>query len=179
MRIALVAGRRVDEAAAPRARFPLSNVHVVAQRLRMQLRKHQIGHVISSAACGADLIAQEIARSCDLERTIVLPFEVAHFRQVSVIDRPGEWGASFDRLISASSRLNVINLNLAFDSKDAFVAVNEAIIAAGLSLSGGGQPWPVAFIVWDGVSRGSGDLTAHFRHLCVANDVQVVDIETL
>src|SRR2546430_1964757 len=71
------------------------------------------GWVVSSAGCGGDLLAQETAGALPLHRKVVLPFGRAEFRQRSVVDRPGEWGPRFERLMDAlEPQGNVLILDL-------------------------------------------------------------------
>ena len=51
------AGRRMDAAGAAPPRFPLTNVALVRRRIRALLEAHSATAIVSSAACGADLIA--------------------------------------------------------------------------------------------------------------------------
>ena len=97
--IVALAGRRVDPTDAHDVRFPPDNTGLVEERLRDLFRSHDVIALVSSAACGADLIAQRVARSLALQRVMVLPFPPAVFRERSVCDRPGNWGPEFDALL--------------------------------------------------------------------------------
>jgi hypothetical protein len=92
-----LAGRRVDPPDADFVRFPLKNVLAVRLRIRDALTRHAATTVVASAACGSDLLALDEAGALGLRRRIVLPFDRARFRMTSVVDRPGDWGALFDR----------------------------------------------------------------------------------
>ena len=97
--VAALAGRRIDAPDAKEARFPLANVARVRERIAAVLRQHQVAALVASAACGADLIALDEAARLGARRRIVLPFPVDKFREKSVTDRPGDWGALYDRLV--------------------------------------------------------------------------------
>src|SRR5918998_703810 len=115
-----LAGRRVDEPGAERSRFPLTNVEAVAQRLRTVLADLEPEVLVSSAACGADLLALDAARTLGIRRRIVLPFDASRFRASSVIDRPGDWGSLFDLLYEeALSSNDVVILPREGDDADA------------------------------------------------------------
>ena len=58
---AALAGRRVDTPHAQVARFPLSRVPAVRAAIKDALLQHQVGELVSSAACGADLLALSVA----------------------------------------------------------------------------------------------------------------------
>src|ERR1700687_257733 len=100
--IVALAGRRVDPVDADTRRFPLENVTLVRKRLSELFVAERATALVSSAACGADLAALEAAERLGLRWRIVLPFAPERFRQTSVIDRPGDWGPVFDRLIAQS-----------------------------------------------------------------------------
>ena len=57
--------------------------------------------VVSSAACGADLLALEQAGGLGLRRRVVIPFDRERFRAGSVVDRPGDWGGLYDSILDA------------------------------------------------------------------------------
>jgi hypothetical protein len=115
--------------------------------------------VTSSAANGADLIAAQCALDRSLPLHIVLPFDEAEFKRRSVIDRPGDWAALFERVIAAAKThgtLTVLKGSLEDDS--AFVAANHAILDEA-QLRG---PGAKALIIWDGQSRADSDITVAF-----------------
>src|SRR5262245_15369924 len=99
MLIAL-AGRRVDAPNAGTARFPLVNVELVSRRVDELFEHEAATALVSSAACGADLLALKVAGARRMRRRIVLPFDRARFRATSVIDRPGDWGRLYDRILA-------------------------------------------------------------------------------
>lgn len=99
-----LAGRRIDAPDAETPRFPLANVPLVRDRLRAFFVERGAGTLVCSAACGADLVALEAAKSLGMRCRIVLPFDPARFRQTSVTDRPGDWGPTYDRLVETARR---------------------------------------------------------------------------
>ena len=98
MVIALV-GRRIDPPDLAFPVFPYTAVQRVRKRIHDLLKDSDAKALVCSAACGANLIALEAAGELGIRRRIVLPFEPARFRETSVIDRPGDWGPAFDRII--------------------------------------------------------------------------------
>jgi hypothetical protein len=171
--VVAVAGRRIDAPDTARPRFPLDRVPAVRQALRSQLIEVQAVAMVSSAACGADLIALEEAERLGLRRRIVLPFSPDRFRATSVVDRPGDWGPVFDRQIAAAAAANDLVVLGSGDGGDdvMYAAANEAIVREAQALfreAPGGQTDPlraVAIIVWEGAPREGGDLTDAFRQL--------------
>ncbi len=168
--IIALAGRRVDPADGDTARFPLENVPLVRHRLVQLFIAEGARALVSSAACGADLAALEEAGRLGLRRRIVLPFAPERFRETSVIDRPGDWGPVFDRVIEAAQTAgDLVVLDLGSNSgEDAYAAANQSIIAQARSLaeaSGGAAPRLIAVVVWEGAARSGSDATEGFRDL--------------
>jgi hypothetical protein len=151
-RIAALAGRRIDAADAP-PRFPLANV--------------------------ADLIALEAAGRLGLRRRIVLPFAAERFRATSVTDRPGDWGPLFDRIVGeVAAAGDLVLLGLEEGDEGTYAAANHAILNEAEGLAGGDPPAVVAVIVWEGASRGAGDLTEAFATAARARGHPVREVLT-
>src|SRR5882757_4467262 len=93
------AGRRVDAPDAAAVRFPSSNVDLVRQRIRKYFGESKPDFLVTAAACGTDLLALEVAGQLSVQRVVLLPSEPKVFRGASVVDRPGDWGEMFDRLV--------------------------------------------------------------------------------
>lgn len=175
-----LAGRRIDAAGAANATFPVENIGVVRNRLRALFEMHDGKALVSSAACGADLLALEEAGALGMRRRVILPFTAERFRATSVVDRPGDWGPVYDRVIgevSAHHDLVVFESDLADD--EAYAAANHAILdeAAMLSRESGNRA--AAVLAWDGHSRGDTDLTAAFGRQARLRDMAVFDVTTL
>jgi hypothetical protein len=158
--VAALAGRRIDSPDAKVARFPISEVPRVRRELRELFIREEIEMLICAAACGADLIALGQASDLGIRCRIVLPFSVDEFRCSSVVDRPGEWGTLFDTVIeSATLRNDLVVGHRVGDMHASFNLANERILQEA-SLQTDRQL--IAIGVWDGVSRGADDVTAHF-----------------
>jgi len=165
MSILALAGRRIDTPGADPRRFPLSNVPVVRKRLAELFVTENATALVCSAACGADLIALEAARELGLRQRVVLPFVPERFRETSVVDRPGDWGDIYDRVIAAVEAKGdlVVLPPMTGNDNDAYQAANEAIIREAEQLAGPGER--LAVIVWEGTSRSGSDATEVFRTL--------------
>jgi hypothetical protein len=102
--VVAVGGRRIDPEPTLTPRFPFNQVDRVGMQIADQLSRSHAVVLISSAACGADLIALETAQRMGLRTRIILPFSAARFRETSVVDRPRPefWGAMFDRVASVA-----------------------------------------------------------------------------
>jgi hypothetical protein len=178
-RIAALAGRRIDAGDAPQPRFPLANVGLVRERLTALLRAERIEGLVCSAACGADLIALDLAGCLRLRRRVVLPFAADRFRASSVTDRPGDWGPLFDRVIGALAATgDVATLGLDPGDDDAYAAANHAILDEAERLAGDDASNVVAVVVWEGGSRGRGDLTEAFANSARARGHPVNEVLT-
>ena len=174
-----VGGRRIDAADAQQPRFPASNEDMVARRVLEFLERRGARALVSSAACGADLIAQEAAAQLGLVRQIVLPFAPSKFRNTSVTDRPGDWGPRFDAVVAGLSAQDLIVLSSDDGGDDdAYVRTNLAILDAAAALAGPDND-PEALIVWNGASRGEGDVTEAFAREAASRSLRVNEIFTL
>ena len=165
--VVALAGRRVDAVDAHRPRFPLENTSLVRQRLADLMIHERAVALTSSAACGADLIALEEAERLGLRRRIVLPYPPARFRESSVVDRPGNWGPLFDRVVAAAALAgDLVVLDATAATGDAaYAATNKAIIREAQSLAAGRGHRLLAVLVWEGAARPQGDATGGFQRL--------------
>jgi hypothetical protein len=176
------AGRRVDAPGARRSRFPPENARVVGERVRELLARRSAAALVSAAACGADLVAQEAAGELGLRRIVVLPFARGSFRERSVTDRPGaeeRWGPAFDRLMRELPAEAVIELGGTGEGTRAFAAANEKILDEALALAHTAGAEAVAVIAWDGERRGEDDLTAAFADAARGRGMEVEELSTL
>jgi len=157
MKAAALAGRRADAESDTPSRFPARNVDLVANRISSLFRRESVDRLVCAAACGADLVALEVAKNMNIPALIVLPFSRATFRRVSVIDRPGNWGEIYDQLVDAAIRRDdLITLDLAEDDETAFTVGNARIISEARRAAKA----RLAIAVWEGSPRGEGDATA-------------------
>jgi len=161
--IVALAGRRIDAAEAEVARFPLDTVGLVERRLDELLEREGATALVSSAACGADLVALAAAKRRGARRRIVLPFDRDRFRTTSVIDRPGDWGPVYDRVVAeVGAAGDVVTLADHGEGTEAYVAANEAILNEAAALAQGASTGVIAVLVWEGAPRGDDDVTAAF-----------------
>ena len=133
--IVALAGRRIDSAEAKEPRFPVSNIETVRTRVRAVLQEKGATALVSSAACGADLIALSEAGQLGLRRRVILPTERRRFRETSVTDRPGEWGALYDQILDAVEAAGDLVVLQNRPDDDAYSAANCAILDEALALA--------------------------------------------
>jgi hypothetical protein len=177
--IIALAGRRIDAPDAERARFPLANTTLVSERLRRLFHDSAATALVSSAACGADLIALSVAGSLGMRRRIVLPFDAQRFRKQSVNDRPGDWGRLYDEILEeVRTKKDLVVLDYHGLPDAAYAAANGVILneAASLSLDLHEVVRPV--LVWEGEPRGRDDLTQAFGQEAERRGLRVVEVLT-
>lgn len=173
--IIALAGRRVDAISAKQTRFSPEpeNIERVRRRLHAMLISKGSIALVSSAACGADLLALEEAGRLGLRRKIVLPFSRAKFRSTSVIDRPGSWGPLYDKAVEevdAQGDLIVLELG-----RGAYIKTNHTIIEKAIAL-GIDLKCPVSAVrVWEGKARGAGDLTEEFGRYAKKRGIPLIE----
>lgn len=161
-----LAGRRVDAADAPEPRFPLRNVPKVRTEIAELFRPGAVRALVCSAASGADLLALDAAGDAGIKRYVVLPFDRATFRSTSVVDRPGDWGRLFDRIVSEIDHQGGLEIGSGDpDDPEVYLQANERIVRRALELASETGPLSphVAVVVWEGAPRGTDDVTDDFR----------------
>lgn len=151
---------------------------MVRGRLRVLLDAEKPNLLVSSAACGADLLSLLEAGALGIRRRVVLPFGPPRFRVTSVIDRPGDWGPSFDIVLDEiTDRGDVVVLE-GLEDDEAYAAANGRILDEAIRLAASPRD-ATAVLVWEGTSRGAGDLTAAFGDEAVARGLRVVHVKTV
>ena len=176
-----LAGRRIDAEDETIGRFPLARSAAVREKLRRLFDEQGAGTLVSSAACGADLLAVDVARERRMRIRIILPFDEETFRQASVTDRPGEWGALYDaacRAARASNDLVEMDLDPSNGQK-AYEAATERIIEDASSIAAEQGAGALAVAVSDGLSRGADDLTEYFVAGAERCGMKVIRVDTL
>ena len=165
MTVAL-AGRRIDAKNAKSSRFPPNNLEFVRHALREFFWSTHTDTLVSSAACGADLLALDEAGKLGIRRLVVLPSSPEEFLQSSVNDRPGDWQSIYQRAI-AESELLVLQ-------SGSYAEASTTILDEAAK-----HPPVTAVLVWDGQSRGEGDLSESFGVEAKRRGFPVVTISTL
>jgi hypothetical protein len=175
------AGRRIDSPTADQPRFPPANEKLVADRLRRRFRELHGRMLVASAACGSDVLAHEAAGDLSIGSVVVLPWARERFREQSVVDRGGDWGERFDRIVDQAAGRGALRvLGLRGEDDSVYAATNHAILDLARELAQAGQPADsvVAVVAWDGKSRGAGDFTERFMRDAGERAIEVVEIMT-
>ena len=160
--IAALAGRRVDANDVAPARFPLRNIERVSQALEALLVGQDATALVSSAACGADLIGLSVAGKLGLRRRVVLPFSRQRFRETSVADRPGEWGGLYDAILDEVTAMGDLVIMEELGGADPYRAASHLVLDEAVVLGQERRESVMAVVVWDGMSRGNRDYTDEF-----------------
>lgn len=179
--ILVYAGRRTDpdDPTAP-PRFPLASAGRVQREIARVLAEERPAAVVGSAACGSDLLVLETAAQLGIRRSVVLPFDRASFRATSVTDRPGEWGPRFDAVMDeVSARGDVLDLGLDPDDPRTYARANVAIYRQALAIAGKPDEDFMALVLWNGETRGAGDVTEGFLHEARHRGWPTTEIDTL
>jgi hypothetical protein len=178
--IIALAGRRIDAGDAESARFPLKNVVLVQQKLDALFGREAATALVSSGACGADLVALTVAGARQMRRRVVLPFARDEFRTSSVTDRPGDWGPVYDRVLAELDKTgDVVTLAGHAAGDAAYAAANDAILQEAATLARQDTTEVVAVLVWDGTPRGATDMTVAFGEDARKRGCRVEEVNTL
>jgi len=175
-----LAGRRIDAPGVVTPRFPLGNVDIVRDRIRILLEELRPKTLVCSAGCGADLLALEVSAELGLRRRVVLPFPVDRFLLTSVADRPGDWAGRYSAAMSAVEAMGDL-LVLGQDESDAeaYARVNRVILEEAWMAAAAMQDEIRAVAVWDGRSHSQLDMTLNFVHAALQKGVKISEIFTL
>ena len=176
--ILALSGRRIDAVDAEQARFPLQNVERVTAGVRTLLVGTGATWLVSSAACGADLIALSEAGKLGIRRRIVLPFGREKFRASSVVDRPGNWGELYDEVMSELAQTGDIEIVNVADGEDPFRATCREILAEAAAIGKERRQDVGAVMVWDGNVRETQDYTSEFARDAKTRGMPVFEIRT-
>jgi hypothetical protein len=169
------AGRRVDGANAETACFPVANVNLVKDRIKAGLLENKPLALVSSAACGTDLVALEVAEQIKIDRFILLPSLPAEFRASSVTDRLGNWGDLFDRLMK-TSHVEVLTLP---EGQQGYLETNLKLLDKAQSMAKKRDVEVKAMVAWNQESKGPDDVTAHFLEQARLRYLPIINISTL
>jgi hypothetical protein len=177
--ILALAGRRVDAVDAKQQRFPAKNVDMVRERIRSLLQTQSAVALVGSAACGADLLALSEASKLGLRSRVVLPYGREKFRTTSVTDRQGDWGPLYDKLLNEVEKSGDLIVIPANSEDTAYGETNQSILDQALLLGRQLTDRVTAVLVWDGKSRGQGDVTEKFGIYARNKSIPVVEVMTL
>ena len=139
----------MDAADAEVPRFPASEVAKVRREIEELFSKEKPLAVVSSAACGADLIVLAVAESAGIERYVLLPSQPAEFRKTSVTDRPGNWGDVYDKVLK-TSKVEILKVP---EGQQGYLKTNLKLLDRGQALAREHSASAEALVVWNKETR--------------------------
>lgn len=160
MTVVVIAGRRIDPKDTSSPQFPLSSVSSVTGSLETLFQQLKVTTLVSSGACGVDLLAIQVAVQLGARTRLVLPFSPEQFKTTSVTDRPGDWEVMYDAAVQrAAETEDLVVLDLPNDEQS-FLDANQRLIDEALKASREGMPQGV--VVWNGARPSGVDVTEDF-----------------
>ena len=177
--IVALAGRRVDAPDAVEKRFSPENAERVKQQIRDFLKAESADAVVCAAACGSDILALEAAGELGIRRRVVLPYDKVTFKHSSVIDRPGDWGERYDRILAEVQSKDDLVIDDYDQDEESYFAANHDILDQAEELAEETGQQLAALVVWNGESRGEEDVTGHFLEEAKQRGLQVTEIKTV
>lgn len=169
------AGRRIDASDSQVARFPKANITPVSESIKRLLAKRNPLTVVCSAACGADLLLLQAAREMHIDQVVLLPSDPETFRSSSVTDRPGDWGKLYDEVLK-TARVEILKLP---EGQEGYLETNVKLLDRGQQIARDYKATAEALVIWNGVSRGPDDVTAHFIEQAELRKMSVSEISTV
>ncbi len=109
----------------------------------------------------------------------MLPSERNRFRGTSVIDRPGDWGPIYDRILNQVERVKDLVVLQDMPSEGAYSAANLGILDEAARLAQQVHQPLKAAIVWDGQFSREHDVTGEFGDEARKRGWPVIEISTL
>lgn len=178
--VVVLAGRRVDATGVIPARFPEAELERVKVAIGQWLEGVRASTLVCAAACGADLLALEVAGRMGIRRRVLLPFGIAQFRASSVVDRPGGWGERYDQIVAeVEARGDLLLHSYSMEREETYLQTNLDLLDEAVQIAAAADIPVLALVVWDGHSRGPQDVTAHFLAEAQSRGLPVHQILTL
>ncbi|MEO7522349.1 MAG: hypothetical protein ABIW79_11090 [Gemmatimonas sp.] len=170
----------VSSRTASRSRFPAKREPRVREDLRVLFTRVGASVLVASAACGADIIAHEVAGTLGMRRVLLLPTEPSMFRAESVSDRGDGWGERYDLLLREVAQQGDVRVVRLGASLESYRQLNEALldVAEGVAERTNGAERVLAVAAWDGESYGDDDVTAAFINAARRREMAVEEVRT-
>lgn len=182
-RVVVFSGHMIDHPDRPSARFPEHLQGAVKETLRdwAKSASQLVGY--SSAACGADILFQEIIQELNGESHIVLPYPQDQFAIDSVNFADADWRQRFANVLDGAAQVVVASPQRPVGKQDMYDYTN--LVMHGLASVRAAEIHidlkPNGLVVWDGKSGdgqgGTASVVRHLRKLGVT--VDQVDVSGL
>jgi hypothetical protein len=111
----------------------------------------------------------------NVPRYVLLPSSPEDFRESSVTDRPGDWGAIYDEVLQAAE-MQVLELP---SGQEGYLAINDRLLDKAQALAGDLGTSVAALVIWNQQSRGDDDVTEHFLRAAGQRNFPIKEISTL
>jgi hypothetical protein len=110
-----------------------------------------------------------------IDQVVLLPSEPKAFRKSSVTDRPGNWGELYDQVLK-TARVEILKLP---EGQEGYLETNLRLLDRGQQLARENGVPAEALVIWNRISRGPDDVTAHFLHAAKLRKMTVLGISTM
>ncbi len=158
-------------------RFAAASEAAVAARIAAYLDARPVGYAYGALASGGDILFAEGLLARDARLHVVLPFDVADFKAVSVVDSGPGWAERFDRCLAQAHAVSYATEGRYLGHPGIFVyAARFAMGLAAMQAAALDTDVEQA-AVWDGIdapdAAGTGGDVAFWRSL--GRPTQVID----
>ncbi|MGH9766794.1 MAG: hypothetical protein ACREAB_05100 [Blastocatellia bacterium] len=177
--IVALAGRRVDAPGTNEKRFSPDNAERVKRQIRDFLKAEDATALVCAAACGADILALEAAGELGIRRRVVLPYDKVTFKLSSVVDRNGDWGERYDRILAEVESKDDLTVDDYDQDEESYFAANHDILDQAEELAEATGQQLAALVVWNGQPRNEEDVTGHFLEEAKQRGLKVTEINTM
>lgn len=158
--VVIFSGHMIDRPGRGAERFPARIEVAVRAAMVDWLSRRNALVGFSSAACGADIVFQEVLEELGGERHVVLPYLPGEFAQDSVeIGAGGDWRARFDRVLD-SSRVVIASSSRPLGGGVAYEYANHLVHGLGLVRAAELETGLLGFAAWDGAAGDGAGGTA-------------------
>ena len=181
-RVVAFVGHLLDRPDRSRPRFPPELEPAVRQAIRDRLTALNVGIGFSAAACGSDILFQEVLRELGGETHVVLPFCKEQFIQQSVELIPGAgWEARFNSALKQAAKVIYASEKMMTAGTASFEYVGQLLIGLAGLRAAQIESELVPLAVWDGNTGdgggGTADTVAHWHGLGYM--VEIIDLGAL
>lgn len=184
MKVVVFSGHMIDRADRPQARFPASKAASAKERIQAQLDLWQISasdRVISSAACGSDILFLECCLDRQITPQVLLASPKEDFIQSSVAFAGPEWIRRFEQ-VCARSTVCILGQAFADQGLNVYARTNLWIVQKAENWIASSNAEGFALLVWNGVRRDQNPGgTAHFAQSVKENhwQISIINPETI
>jgi class 3 adenylate cyclase/tetratricopeptide (TPR) repeat protein len=151
-KVAVFSGHMIDRPDRTTPRFPAARAATVKRTIQKWVTDNDAFVGYSSAACGADLLFQQVIQEFGGESRIILPYDYDKFRKDSVAFAGDDWLAIFDEVLENATQVTIPSPQrsqgdgVSYDYANQVVHGLASIRAAELQSNSGN---PIGLVVWN------------------------------